>query len=199
MSSEQTSQEVPEEQASDLRPELQPFDEQQKELISHYLFSRATYSLAAKALEDNLNVPLDHYQQKRLFYRDISDLAHFRRNFFDSVGSFLQHSFETTYQLEIWDRQFHSKYDYSQSELRQAGHCTVKMGTAVETITYGKLGFKVRRSFEIEHEHLFGTKSQFYVAGKQVPWVDGLMLLQHQLKEHTLWLKGLILRIEDFT
>jgi len=196
MSSKETSQE---EQASDFNPELQPFTEQQKGLINHYLFSREAYGQAAMALEDNLNVPLDHYQQKRLFYQDVSDLAHFRRNFFDTVGSFLQYSFDTTYQLEIWDRQFHSKYNYSQSELRQAGLCKVKMGTAVETITYGKLGFKVRRSFEIEHEHLFGIKSQFYVAGKQVPWVDGLMLLQHQLKEHTLWLKGYILKIEDFT
>ncbi|KRN02144.1 hypothetical protein FD13_GL000284 [Levilactobacillus senmaizukei DSM 21775 = NBRC 103853] len=176
-----------------------PLTEEQCEMIDQFLEIREAYRLIVKHMENSLQTSLNHYQEQRLFYHDISDLGHFRRSYFTTVGYFLQESIETSYRLEIWDRHSHRKLSFTLDELEQADECEVKKGTAVETLNYGKFGYRLRRTFEIRHHHLYWLKTQFYIAGKPVPLVDGLMMLERDLEEHTLWLKGSILHIKDFT
>ncbi|MDA0410952.1 hypothetical protein PBR71_09585 [Levilactobacillus brevis] len=170
-----------------------------RKLIDQILELRQSYQAIEQQIEHDLRTPLDHYQQKRLFYLDVSDLTHFRLNFFDTVGYFLRESLATTYHLEIWDRQTHQKRRYSLDDLQQITRWQVEQGTAVETIAYGRLGYRVRRTFDIYNRRLYVTKTEFFDKDEQLPLIDGLMLLQQELNDHTLWIRGNILRIKDFT
>jgi len=171
----------------------------ERELIEKFLELRQAYKGITRRIETELSEPLDHYQQQRHFYLDTSDLTHFRLNFFDQVGHFLQSSLDATYQLELWDRKSHSKYSFTHDELAQADSCEIETGSAVETISYGRLNYRLRRVFDIQHHHLFRTKEQLFVNGKQIELTDGLMMLQRELEEHTVWFRGSLFKIRDFT
>lgn len=185
----------------DLKGDMTPetIGTKERKLIDQFLELRQSYQAITRQIEHDLQTPLDHYQQKRLFYLDVSDLTHFRLNFFDTVGYFLRESLATTYHLEIWDRQTHQKRYYSLDELQRVSHWQVEQGTAVETVTYGKLGYRIRRTFDIYNQRLYVSKTEFFDANEQIPLVDGLMLLQQELNDHTLWIRGNLLRIKDFT
>ncbi|ANN49424.1 hypothetical protein A6F53_09255 [Levilactobacillus brevis] len=170
-----------------------------RKLIDQFLELRQSYQAITQQIEHDLQTPLDHYQQKRLFYLDVGDLTHFRLNFFDTVGYFLRESLATTYHLEIWDRQTHQKRCYSLDELQRISRWEVEQGTAIETITYGRLGYRIRRTFDIYNCRLYVSKTEFFNANEQIPLIDGLMLLQQELNDHTLWIRGKLLRIKDFT
>lgn len=176
-----------------------PLTGQERELIEQFLETRQVYQAITRQIEDALQEPLNQYQRQRHFYLDVSDLTHFRLNFFETVGHFLQNSLQATYQLELWDRQSHSKYCYTSHELNQADSHLVTQGHAVETIIYGQFNFRLRRVFDIQNYHLFRTKEQFFVAGKPVELTDGLMMLQRQLEDYTVWFRGNIFKIRDFT
>jgi len=75
----------------------------------------------------------------------------------------------------------------------------LKKGTVVETLTYGRLDCRMRRTFSLQNGHLFWDKEQFYVAGKPVELIDGLMILQQRLTEETAWFSKGLFRIRDFT
>lgn len=176
-----------------------PLTQREQELIDEFLELRQAYRAITRRIETELCESLDHYQQQRHFYQDVSDLTHFRLNFFDTVGYFLRNSFETTYQLELWDRQSHRKFSFDFEVLADADRCQLSRGTAVETLNYSRLGVRVRRTFDIQNKHLYRAKTQIFLAGKPVELVDGLMHLQRELEDHTLWLKGSLLQIRDFT
>ncbi|MCF7523863.1 hypothetical protein L3X07_13520 [Levilactobacillus brevis] len=61
------------------------------------------------------------------------------------------------------------------------------------------MGYRVRRTFDIYNRRLYVTKTEFFDKDEQLPLIDGLMLLRQELNDHTLWLRGNILRIKDFT
>ncbi|KRL98549.1 hypothetical protein ACUIJQ_04555 [Levilactobacillus hammesii] len=177
----------------------QPLTLQEREVIDRFLTSRQAHRQLTIEVEQRLKEPLEHYHHQHLFYRDVSDLTHFRLNFFRNIGCFLQKSVATTYQLEFWDRESHRKYCFPTDKLLQADACVIKVGTAVETLTYGHLGYKLRRTFDIQNHRLYWEKSQFYVNGKPYPITDGLMLLQQRLEVRSMWLRDAWLRINDFT
>ncbi|WP_232842710.1 MULTISPECIES: hypothetical protein [Lactobacillaceae] len=177
----------------------QPLSNQDRDIIDRFLASRQAHRQLTIEVERQLREPLNHYQHQRLFYQDVSDLTHFRLNFFQHIGHFLQKSVAVTYQLEFWDRKSHRKLSFPSSELLRADQCAIELGTAVETITYEKLGYKLRRTFDIQNRHLYWQKSQFYVNGQPYPFVDGLMLLQQRLEVRTFWLRDSLLHIRDFT
>lgn len=180
-------------------PLERPLTQREQALIDEFLELRQAYKAITRRIETELHESLDHYQQQRHFYQDVSDLTHFRLNFFDTVGYFLRHSFATTYQLELWDRLSHRKYHFDFEELAHADDYQFKRGTAVETLNYDRLNVRVRRTFDIQNGHLYRARTQIFLAGKPVELVDGLMYLQRELEDHTLWLKGSLLQIRDFT
>lgn len=177
----------------------QPLSQSQRDQIDTFLAAERAHHEAVIALERSLHAPLANYHDQRLFYQDVSDLTHFRRNFFTRIGRFLQKSVAATYQLEFWDRDSHQKYCFPQHELSRADACDIKTGTAVETLTYVQLGYKMRRTYDIQNHHLYQAKIQFYVEGQPCDMVDGLMLLQQRLESRSVWLKAAILHIKDFT
>ncbi|UIF30295.1 hypothetical protein KB236_05310 [Levilactobacillus brevis] len=177
----------------------QPLTAQDRDVIDRFLASRQAHRQLTIEVERQLREPLDNYHHQRLFYRDVTDLTHFRLNFFRHVGHFLQQSVAATYQLEFWDRKSHRKFSFPAAELLQADQCVVEQGTAVETLTYTNFGYKIRRTFDIQNQHLYWKKSQFYVDGRPCQLVDGLMLLQQRLEVRSLWLRGSLLHIKDFT
>lgn len=178
---------------------VQPLNPHERDIIDRFLASRQAHRQLTIEVEQQLREPLDNYHHQRIFYRDVSDLTHFRLNFFRHIGQFLQKSVATTYQLELWDRKSHHKYCFPVADLLQADRCAIEVGTAVETITYAHLGYKLRRTFDIQNQHLYWEKSQFYVDGQPFPLVDGLMLLQQRLEVRSLCLKDSFLHIKDFT
>ncbi|WP_211089709.1 hypothetical protein [Levilactobacillus tujiorum] len=177
----------------------QPLSLQDREIIDRFLASDQAHRQLTIEIEQRLNEPLEFYHHQRLFYRDVSDLTHFRLNFFRRVGYFLQKSVDATYQLEFWDRQSHRKYCFSKAELLQADQCDIKTGTAVETLTYTHFNYKIRRTFDIQNHHLYFEKVQFYVSGRPFSLTDGLMLLQQRLEFRSLLLSESLLQIKDFT
>lgn len=176
-----------------------PISEEDRQLIDQFLELRQAYQLVTRRIEDALQAPLDHYQQRRHFYLDVGDLAHFRMNFFELVGHFLQNTVGLTYRLELWDRGSHRKYSFSDQDLAAALRDDLHTGTAVETLVYETLNFRLRRKFEVRGRHLYWEKSQFFVAGKEVPLTDGLMQLQCALEERLPGIQGTILKIKEFT
>ncbi|MCH4124400.1 MAG: hypothetical protein LKH74_02750 [Levilactobacillus sp.] len=176
-----------------------PISEKNRQLIDEFLEIRQAYRSVTRRIEDALQAPLDHYQQRRHFYLDVADLAHFRLNFFELVGHFLQKTVGLTYRLELWDRESHHKDNFSDLELTQAACREFSTGTAVETLEYAHLNFRLRRKFEIRGRHLYWEKSQFFVAGREVPLTDGLMQLQHELEACAPVLRGTVLKIKEFT
>lgn len=176
-----------------------PISDQDRQLIDEFLELRQAYQLVTRRIENALQAPLDHYQQQRQFYLDVGDLAHFRLNFFGLVGHFLQNTVGLTYRLELWDRESHRKHSFSDQELAAAMHCEFKTGTVVETLLYDRLNFRLRRKFDVHGQHLYWEKSQFFVAGKEVPLTDGLMRLQQELEACSPGLHGTILKIKEFT
>ncbi|KRO00265.1 hypothetical protein IV54_GL000588 [Levilactobacillus paucivorans] len=178
---------------------MEPLTRSQRDQIAEFLVSHASYLDMKHHLEDLLGMSVNNYRLKHLFYRDVNDLVHFRRQFFCSLGNFLVRMAEAHYQLELWDRETHQKHSFPISELSEADLVTVNKGTAVETITYELYGFKLRRKFDIEQSRLYRVKTQFYIAGKEVELIDGLMSLQQKLDESTPWLQAGLVGIQDFT
>ncbi|KIO96119.1 hypothetical protein N624_2233 [Levilactobacillus brevis] len=59
-----------------------------RKLIDQFLELRQSYQAITQQIEHDLQTPLDHYQQKRLFYLDVGDLTHFRLNFLIRLVTF---------------------------------------------------------------------------------------------------------------
>lgn len=178
---------------------MDPLTRSQREQIAKFLVSHESHLDMIHHLEDILEMPVYDYRLKHLFYSDVNDLIHFRRQFFCSLGNFLVRMAEARYQIELWDRESHQKHSFPINELSEADHVTVRKGTAVETLTYELYGLKLRRKFDIEQGRLYRIKTQFYVAGKEVALIDGLMSLQQRLDESTPWLQAGLVGIQDFT
>lgn len=171
----------------------------ERDAVEHFFEIQHDYHAISRQVEKTLHVSLAFYQQNHLFYIDISDLTHYRMDFLSTTGRFLRDAVDATYQLEIWDRESHRKHAYSGDELTRMDCEDLKKGTVVETLTYGRLDCRIRRTFSLQNGHLFWDKEQFYVAGKPVELTDGLMTLQKRLEEETVWFSQKLFRIRDFT
>ncbi|WP_125766179.1 hypothetical protein [Levilactobacillus mulengensis] len=176
-----------------------PLDNAKRDLVVNFFVAQHAYQAISKQIEKTFHVSLAFYQQHHRFYVDISDLTHYRMDFLSTTGRFLREAVDATYQLEIWDRESHRKHAYSGEELIRMDCEDLKKGTVVETLTYGRLDCRVRRTFSLQNGHLFWDKEQFYVAGKPVELIDGLMILQQRLTEETVWFSKGLFRIRDFT
>jgi len=176
-----------------------PLDDRQRQSVDKFFTVNRIYTKVLKEIQESLPIPLTNYQKEHLFYHDVTDVAYFRTNFFETIGTFLESTVAIKYQLAFQGRDSHSKRTFTLQELNQVSPSMVIHGNLVETMSYPTFGIKIRRYYVVQNHHLYFEKSQFLVENQEIAWTDGLMRLQKHLEGNSFWLRNNWLSVKAYT
>ncbi|PTM23440.1 hypothetical protein DA798_03765 [Lactobacillus sp. PFC-70] len=180
-------------------PQLPAFTAQQRALLDQFFELNQRYKDSLHQAEESLTMSLTTYRQNRMCYGDITDVACFRREFFETVHVILSSTVTIGYEMAFHDHTTHRKRSWDLDALLRVKPDQVANGDLVETISYPQEKIRLRRHYVVQNQHLYWRTNQVTHHQQVVPWTEGLMLLQKFLEPHSIWLAHHFLSVQAYT